>query len=80
MLRKKRTLRLEIENAWNRKVPSRVGVQAFWPVLTSLVVDLSEDLPQSLHKELCEVLDSKDWGRYISLGNVRRSPDRKSVV
>lgn len=74
MLRKKRTLRLEIENAWNRKVPSRVGVQAFWPVLTSLVVDLSEDLPQSLHKELCEVLDSKDWGRYISLGNVRRSP------
>lgn len=74
ILRKKRTLVREIEGEWNRKVSTAAAAGHMWPVLSSLVADLAQDLPGPLFTSLSEMVDKKDFSGYISLSGTWRDP------
>lgn len=76
ILRKKKTLVREIENAWNRKVSKSSAGSWIWPILSSLVVDLSQDLAEDLRLSLERVIANQDFAGYISLGGVWRDPQK----
>ena len=76
LLRQKKTLVREIETAWNRKVPKQMASGHMWPLLSSLVVDHAEVLPEPLVAALHGICDRGSFAEYISLSSIWRDPQK----